>query len=244
MSYVNSEIKCRFKSGVFVILATNALMLRYARVPSNLPTSCDGCGESKKFDVNHALDCEKGGLATVRLDEIRDELRDLLAHVFSPSRIRCEPMINPALMRANGTKTHVPSASSSSDFLNADRGDLLARSFWEKTTNTIIDVRVTNLDSKSYKNLPPKKALERQEKEIANPARTNVAISHSSWYRRTECLISKPEHFSRGLQSSLQKNGRNPIFIARDFINARMSIVLVRATNQCIRGSGSLLVIC
>ena len=37
--------------------------------------------------------------------------------------------------------------------------------FWEESTDTIIDVRLTNLDSKSYKNLPPKKALERQEKE-------------------------------------------------------------------------------
>jgi len=69
-------------------------------------------------------------------------------------------MIYPAPMRANGTKTHVPSASSSSDFLNADRGDLLIRGFWEGFTDTITDVRVTNLDSKSYKNLPLKKALE------------------------------------------------------------------------------------
>jgi len=72
-------------------------------------------------------------------------------------------MINPASMRANGTKTHAPSASSSSNFLNADRGDLLVRGFWEKSTDTIIDVRVTNLDSKSYKNLPAKKALEQQK---------------------------------------------------------------------------------
>jgi len=74
-------------------------------------------------------------------------------------------MINPDPMRANGTKTHVPSASSSSDFLNAENDDLLIRGFWKGSTETIIDVRVTNLDSKSYKNLPPKKALERQEKE-------------------------------------------------------------------------------
>jgi len=76
--------------------------------------ACDGCGESKKFDMNHYLDRKKGGLVTAQHDEIRDELRDLLAHVFSPSRIRCEPMTNPAPMRADGTKTHVPSASSSS----------------------------------------------------------------------------------------------------------------------------------
>jgi len=95
-------------------------MLLYVRIPSNLLTSCDGCGESKTFDVDHALDCKKGGLVTARHDEIRDELRDLLAHVFSPSRIRCEPMINPAPMRANG----VPSASSSSDFLNTDFANL------------------------------------------------------------------------------------------------------------------------
>jgi len=49
-------------------------------------------------------------------------------------------MINPAPMRANGTKTHVPSASFSSGFLNADRGDLLIRGFWEGSTDSIIDV--------------------------------------------------------------------------------------------------------
>ena len=125
----------------------DALMLRYTRVPSNLPPSCDGCGESKKFDVNHALNCKKGVLVTARHDEIRDELKYLLEHVFSSSRIRCEPMI---------------------------------RGFWDKSTDTIIGVRVTNLDSKSYKNLPPKKTLERHENEkknIANPGRTNAVIS-------------------------------------------------------------------
>ena len=51
-------------------------------------------------------------------------------------------MINLAPMRANGTKTHVSGASSSSDFLNADRGDLLIRGFWEGSTDTVIDVRL------------------------------------------------------------------------------------------------------
>ena len=47
--------------------------------------------------------------------------------------------------------------------------------------------------------------------DIADPARTNVAISHLSWYRRTDCKISKLNRLSRGLQSYLQKNGTSHI---------------------------------
>ena len=122
-------------------------MHRYARIPSNQLTSCDGCRESKTFDVNYALDCKKNGMIIARHDEIRDEIRCLLAHVFNAFRITCEPMINPAPMRGNDTETHVPSASSSYDYLNADRRNLLIRGFWEGLTDTFIDVRVTTLDS-------------------------------------------------------------------------------------------------
>ena len=60
-------------------------------------------------------------------------------------------MINSSPIRANGTKMHVLITSSSSEFLNADRVDILIRGIWEGSTNTIIDIRVTNLDTKSYK---------------------------------------------------------------------------------------------
>ena len=52
-------------------------------------------------------------------------------------------------MRANDTKTHQSCASPSSNFPNADREDLLILDFWEESTDTIIDVRVTNLYSKT-----------------------------------------------------------------------------------------------
>ena len=57
--------------------------------------------------------------------------------------------VSDAPMRANATTTHVPSTSSS-DLSNTDRSDLLIHGFSEDSTDTIIDVRVTNLDSKSY----------------------------------------------------------------------------------------------
>ena len=106
-----------------------------------------------------------------------------------------------------GTKTHQLSTSSSSYFWDADRGDLSIRVFWEGWTDTTIDLRVMNIDSKNYTNLP----LANQDGfDNAGPARINVAILHLLWYRRADCKISKLNSLSRGLQSCLQKNGASP----------------------------------
>ncbi len=63
----------------------DALTLRYtyARIPSNLLTSCNGCGKIKKFDVNHVLDCKKGDLITIQHGEIHDELRSTSTGIYS-----------------------------------------------------------------------------------------------------------------------------------------------------------------
>jgi len=150
-------------------------------------------------------------------------------------------MINPAPMRANRTKTHVPSASSSSDFLNADRGELLIRGFWEGSTDTIIDVRVTNLDSKSYKNLPPKKALERQEKEKKKKYGKlceNQRRHFTPFVVSTDRIFGfEARTFLKRLAKLLAEEWEKPYPTVRGFINAQMSIALVRATNRCIKGS-------
>jgi len=121
-------------------------------------------------------------------------------HLISiPSRIRCEPMINPAPMRANDTKTHVPSASSSSDFLNADRVDLLIRGYRRDILIPLLTfvwrIWTANLIRICHPRRLWNDKRKRRKRNIANPVRTNVAISHPSWYRRTECSALKPEHF-------------------------------------------------
>ena len=148
-------------------------------------------------------------------------------------------MFNPAPMRANGTTTHVPSASSSSDFQNADRSDLLIHGFSEDSTDTIIDVCVTNLDSKSYNNLPPKKALEWQDKEkkkkdckpCENQRRYFIP------YMVSTDGVFNFEAFLERLAKFVAEEREKPYSTVRCFINARMSIALVRATNRCIWGS-------
>jgi hypothetical protein len=69
----------------------DALLLQYARCPSDLPIQCDGC--QQKFSVHHALECKRGGLVFSQHNEIRDELSDLASKAFFPSVVRYEPRI-------------------------------------------------------------------------------------------------------------------------------------------------------
>ena len=58
----------------------DALATRYQRPLLRMPATCDGCGAA--FNLEHALDCRKGGgggrgLVTQHHNEIRDALGDL-----------------------------------------------------------------------------------------------------------------------------------------------------------------------
>ena len=53
----------------------DALSLRYRWIPKYLPSLCP-CG--KKYDVDHAMSCMKGGFVHRRHDEVRDMLANLL----------------------------------------------------------------------------------------------------------------------------------------------------------------------
>jgi len=98
---------------------------------------------------------------------------------------------------------------------------------------------VTNLVSKSYNNLPPKEALERQDKEkkkkdckpCENQRRDFIPFMVS-----TDGVFDF-EAFLERLAKFLAEEREKPYSTVRGFINTRMSIALGRATNRCIRGS-------
>ena len=71
-------------------------------------------------------------------------------------------------MRVNGTQMHQSSASPSFTFSNADREDLLIPNFWKGPTDTIIGIRVTNLDSKTYGDLLSKKIVSHTKTNVDN----------------------------------------------------------------------------
>ena len=81
--------------------------MRYQRPLLRMPATCDGCGVA--FNLEHALDCRKGGLVIQRHNEIRDALVDLASIAFR--NVIKEPIVKEANIR-DGTPALIADISS------------------------------------------------------------------------------------------------------------------------------------
>jgi hypothetical protein len=150
----------------------DAFLLRYTRCPPDLPIQCDGC--QQKFSVCHALECKRGGLVISRHNEIRDELSGLASKAFSPSAVCDEPRIHTsraAERRSNHGKPVSPAVKRLfQNNCTEDRGNILVQGLWARGTDCIIDVRITDVDSKSQRSKDFSQGVrsprEREEKEV------------------------------------------------------------------------------
>ena len=220
----------------------DALNLRYARTPGGLQSSCDGCNQ--QFSVRHALECKKGGLVISRHNEIRDELIDIASKAYSPSAVRDEPKIQNS--RNSEEKSDEENKDKSVKRLlrnnrNEDRGDILIRGLWARGTDCIIDVRVTDVDAKSNRSKDPLKVLaahEREKKKKYLGACLEQRRHFSPFVVSTDGLLGKEAKILlKKLSLRLAEKWEKPYSEVCGFVNARMSIAIVRATHLCLRGS-------
>ncbi len=223
----------------------DSLLLRYALTPSNLPAQCDGCGQS--FSVRHALECKTGGLVISRHNEIRDELCDLAGRALFPSAVRDEPKIYPSHPAEPETTSASPAEPAVTRNLrrNAsnteDRGDVLIRGLWARGTDCIIDVRITDTDAASNRSKDPLKVLanhEREKKRKYLQPCLHQRRHFTPFVVSTDGLIGSEGKALLQKLSALMadKTGKSYAEVS-GFINARMSIAIVRATHLCLRGS-------
>ena len=120
------------------IISINALSLRYRWTPKYLPSLCP-CG--KRFDVNHAMSCMKGGFIYRRHDDVRDMLANLLKDVCH------DVQVEPHLQSLTGE-----ALTGGANLSDEARLDVSVRGFWQRGQRAFYDVRVFNPFAKSYLN--------------------------------------------------------------------------------------------
>jgi len=220
----------------------DSLCLRYARTPGDLPKSCDGCGQ--KFSIRHALECKKGGLVICRHNEVRDELSDLAVKAFIPSAVRDEPRIHigrPAEESKEQTETNPAVTRNFLKNRGEDRGDLLIRGLWARGTDCILDIRVTDTDAKSNRSKDPGKVLaahEREKKKKYLQPCLEQRRHFTPFVTSTDGLIGKEgKTVLKRLSALIAEKWDKPYSEVCGYVNAKMSIAIVRATHLCLRGS-------
>ena len=109
----------------------DAMALRYGWSPQRTPAHC-ACGTS--FSVKHALSCPKGGLPSIRHNEIRDLTATLLTEVCS--QVAVEPELQPV------SQQDYPASANIQD---GARLDIAMNGFWGgRSERCFVDVRVFN----------------------------------------------------------------------------------------------------
>ena len=104
----------------------DALRLRYGLPLKRLPSNC-GC--SKPYNVQHAISCKKGGFVTLRHNELRDNIAEMLEEVTSDVKVE------PALQPLSGEEIKGNQSDEA-------RSDISARGFWIRGQRAFFNIRV------------------------------------------------------------------------------------------------------
>ena len=141
-------------------------------MPQVIPATCYGCG--KKFLIEHAISCPKGGLVLARHNDTAKESGALGAITY-------EPKINSRTVQGErtgaGARQEEGEADGSTDTVRrsvngaarsigqpvqvvvlvpADsRAYVSAHGFWKRGTTAIFDIQIFNLDVGSYLRITP-----------------------------------------------------------------------------------------
>ena len=210
----------------------DALALRYGWIPANLSTHC-ACG--KKFSIEHAFSCPKGGFPSIRHNEIRDITATLLTEVCH--NVSIEPNLQPIT-----TETmHLSSANTE----DGARLDIAADGFWGcSSQRTFFDVRVfnphapsnnMNTSSSCYRKheLAKKRAYSQRIREIEHSSFTPLILS------ATGGLANEATVFYKRLASMLATKWDQPYSSTLCWLRCLLGFSLLRSAIRSLRGSRS-----
>lgn len=206
----------------------DAISLRYRWAPKYLPSMCP-CG--RRFDIDHAMSCMKGGFIHRRHDDVRDLFATLLKDVCYDIEVE------PHLETLTGEVL-----SSSANLSDEARLDVSARGFWQKGQKAFFDIRVFNPFAKSHLNQKLETAFKSNENEKKRQYNQRVIeVEHGSF----SPLVFTPyggngreaERFIAELAEKLAERKKISYNVIIHWLRAKLSFNLTRSAVLCLRGS-------
>ena len=180
------------------------------------------------------MSCKKGGLVTMRHNDVAHEWHQLCARALTPSMVVDEPLIHSG--RANaGVEAGVTEMQAEL------QGDVSAHGFWRRGTTAIFDIRVTDTDAPSNRGQDPEKVLLRHEKEkkkkylepcLARRRHFTPLVFSVDGMRGQEATAA-----SKRLAALLSVKWKRTYSEVCGFVRSRLSIALARSLTLCLRGA-------
>ena len=200
----------------------DSIALRYARNPIRLSGLCDGC--SCPFDVNHALNCKKGGLVGARHNESRDLNIDMLKMTGLSQVIR-EPVVK----------------ESDSDGKGGLRLDWGVRGFWEFQREALFDIRIINADAPSYSTSTTQSLFDNARIEKKNKYGLVVEDRRACFTPILATCEGIFDHeaivYMKRLATLLATKWSKNYSQIYGWLKARMQVCILRSVSLCLRGS-------
>jgi hypothetical protein len=197
------------------------LAVRYGAQPVNVQSRCDGCSDRPAFDLDHALNCKKGGMVTWRHNEVRDVFGDFAHQAWNNAEK--EPIIE-----------------ETREGRIALRADLLVHGVWARQLAALFDIRVTHTDSASYLNKTPRQVMRAQAMEkiqLYGPPTARRGSAHfTPLVMGTAGEMDEDTiKFINAMASKLASKWSKRYGEVKGWINLRLQIALARACSMCIR---------
>lgn len=208
---------------------TDALNLRYNQRLRNLPTHCP-CGES--FNVQHALNCKKGGFIAQRHDNLRDLFTCLLSKVCKD--VEAEPHLLPLTGETLTNRTGNTSDEA--------RLDVKAGGFWQRSQTAFFDIRVTHVNSSSQAQKSTQKIFKSHEDSKKREYLERVLnIEHGVFtplvFGTNGGMGRECHMFVKQLATLLAEKTDEKYSDTVTWMRTRISMDILRSAITCIRGS-------
>ena len=194
------------------------------------------CACGSHFTVEHSLSCPKGGFPTIRHNEIRDTIANLMTEVCN------DVCIEPHLQPITGETFSGASATTE----DGARLDIAANGFWgSRYERAYFDVRVFNPYAPSIANQPslPHTESMNSARYEHNYEQRIREVEHSSFTRLVMSLTGGTGKATnvclKRLASMLSEKWDQKYNTTISWLRCRLSFSLLRSSIQCIRGSRS-----